>query len=183
MSNQDEHGGDLPREVNAHTTKYPGQSCSHCPAAFFKSEGLDKHLTQKHPDKPRAEAWQSSPGHQVTYYPNLTRAHPNLYVLSDMKTGKHISNLVTGHTGKLEAIETDPAHRRKGHASELWNAAHEHAETTPGVPTPEHSGLRTGLGEKWAKATTKKRGEEMPKRNGTLLSARQMQGMIDFKNQ
>jgi len=44
-----------------------------------------------------------------------------------------------------------------------------------GIPEPQHSSMRTRAGEAWAK----KIGGELPQR-GRLLSARQMQGMIDF---
>lgn len=174
----DEHGGDLPVEKGT-VTNYPGLGCNHCPAAFFKQESHTAHMAERHPDKPVAEAWESSPEHQVTYYPNLTRQHPHFYLLSDKQSGKYLSNIVIGHTGEVEGLETDPKHRRQGHAKELWNAVNEHAETTPGVPTPRHSKLRTRAGEGWAKAV----GGEVPERTQSLLSARQMKGMIDFKNQ
>lgn len=136
-------------------------------------------MLERHPDKPVAEEWESSEGHKVTYVPNLNRATPHLYLLSDAHTGKYLSNMVIGHEGKVSGVETHPKHRRQGLASELWHAAQQHAESTPGVPTPQHSPTRTRSGEAWAK----KVGGEVPKRSGELLSARQMQGMIDFKRQ
>lgn len=182
MSAQDEHGGDVPRE-EGNKTYYPSLGCSHCPASFYSHENHEKHQVERHPDKPRAEAWESSEGHKVTYIPNFNRATPHLYVLTDMKTGLHLSNLAIGHKGELDGVQTHSKHRRQGHASELWNAANEHAAATPGVPTPHYSSTVTSLGEKWTKATAKRRGEEPPKRHGTVLSARQMMGMLDLDRQ
>lgn len=176
----DEHGGDLPIEVDAHTTKYPGKGCSHCPASFFTNESHEKHMDEKHADKPQAESWESSEGHVVTYMPNLTRQHPHLYLLSDKQSGKYLSNMVIGHEGKVDAVETHPKMRRQGLASELWHAAQQHAETTPGVPTPQHSTSRTRAGDAWAK---KIGGDVPPVPKNRLLSARQMQGMIDFSRE
>ena len=172
------HGGDAPYKKGT-STVYPGLGCSHCPATFFKPESHDAHMKSAHPDKPVAESWDSSEHHRVDYIPNLTRQHPHFYLLSDKQTGKYISNMVVGHEGKVEGLETHPKFRRQGHAKELWNAAQEHAETTAGVPTPKHSTLRTRAGEAWAKSV----GGEVPERTQGLLSARQMRGMIDFKTQ
>ena len=176
MSAQDEHGGDLPIKSGT-STRLPALGCNHCPAAFFSHEGHYTHMLEKHPDKPVAEAWQSSPEHQVTYYPHLNRQTPNMYVLS--KGEKHIANLVTGHDGEIQGIESHPKMRRQGLATELLNAAHEHAETTPGVPTPTFSRTRTSAGDKFQKAAAKKLGGEAPT-GGSLLSPRQMQGMLRF---
>jgi len=175
MAQHPEHGGDLPIETET-TTTYPGLACSHCPAAFFSEEGQRKHMAERHPDKPAAEHWDSSENHRVSYFPNLTPQHPHFYLLSDKQSGKYLSNMVVNRNGEVSGLETDPNLRRQGHAKELWNAAHEHAETTPGVPTPQHSRLRTKAGEAWAKAV----GGEVPPRQGSLLSARQMNAMVDF---
>ena len=176
----DEHGGHMPYKSGPNTEAFPMLGCSHCPASFFDSPSHENHMIEKHSDKPRQEQWESSPGHTVTYIPNMTRHHPNWYILSDNKTGKHLSNMVIGREGDVQAVETDPKKRRQGHATELWHAANEHAETTPGVPTPKHSRQRTRAGDAWAK----KVGGDVPAvpRN-QLLSARQMRGMIDFENQ
>ena len=178
MNQQDEHGGDLPIQTGT-STRYPGRACSHCPAAFFSSEGHYTHMLERHPDKPVAEQWESSPGHTVTYFPNLNRQTPHMYVLSDSKTEKPISNLVVNHTGEIMGIETHPKMKRQGHATELLNAANEHAETTSGVPKPEFSKTRTSAGDKFQKAAAKKLGGEAPT-GGSLLSPRQMQGMLRF---
>lgn len=178
MSAKDEHGGDVPITTGT-GTRYPGLGCSHCPAAFFSHEGHYTHMQEKHPDKPVAEEWESSPGHKVTYFPNLNRATPNMYILSDSKSGKHISNLVTSQSGEISGIETHPKMRRQGHATELLNAANEHAETTPGVPKPEFSKTRTSAGDKFQKKSAKRLGGEAPT-GGTLLSPRQMSGMLRF---
>ena len=178
MSAQDEHGGDVP-VVSGNSTRYPALGCSHCPAAFFREDRHAAHMAEKHQDKPAPESWESSEGHQVDYIPNLTRQHPHMYLLSDKQSGKYISNMVVGHEGEVLGLETHPKMRRQGLASELWHAAQQHAEGTPGVPMPQHSRLRTRAGEAWAK----KVGGVVPERSGQLLSARQMRGMIDFKRQ
>ena len=137
-------------------------------------------MRERHSDKPVSEKWESSEGHTVTYIPNLTRQHPHFYLLSDSNTGKHLSNMSIGHEGKVDAVETHPKMRRQGLASELWHAVQQHAETTPGVPAPQHSTSRTRAGDAWAK---KVGGEVPPVPRSGLLSARQMHGMIDFTNQ
>lgn len=177
MSAKDEYGGDLPVESGTRT-RLPALGCSHCPAAFFSKENHYNHMLERHPDKPMAEEWESSPEHKVTYYPNINRQTPNMYILS--KNGKHISNLVTGHDGTILGIETHPKMRRQGLATELLNAAHEHAETTPGVPKPVFSKIRTRSGDKFQKSAAKKLGGEAPT-GGNLLSSRQMQGMLRFE--
>ena len=179
MSRSEEHGGDAPIQVNDGSevkSRYPGLGCPHCPAAFFDEGRHAKHIQERHPDKPAPESWESSEGHTVTYFPNLTRQHPHFYILSDTKSGQYLSNMVVGHKGEVEGLETHPKMRRQGLASELWHAATQHAEGTPGVPMPQHSTLRTRAGEGWAK----KVGGVVPERQGSLLSARQMRGMIDF---
>ena len=179
---RDEHGGDAPIESGT-STKYPGLGCAHCPAAFFSAEGHHAHMLERHPDKPVAEEWESSPGHKVTYIPNFNRHTPHLYLMSDKKSGKFISNMAVGHEGRIDGVETHPQMRRQGLATELLNAAKEHSETTPGVPEPKFSGTRTSAGEKWQKKASTKLGGEVPPRGGSLLSPRQMQGMIDFTRQ
>jgi GNAT superfamily N-acetyltransferase len=180
MSEQtDQYGGDLPIKTET-GHKIPALGCSHCPASFFSEDRHAAHLRNVHSDKPAPESWESSEGHVVHYYPNITRNHPHWYIMSDAQSGKFISNMVTNHEGKVDAIETHPKYRRQGLASELWHAAQQHAETTPGVPTPRHGTSRTRAGDAWAK---KVGGEVPPVPRNQLLSARQMQGMIDFKNQ
>lgn len=181
MSNQDEHGGDLPIE-SGKGMRHPALGCAHCPAAFFSQEGHYSHQLERHADKPIDESWESSPGHQVTYVPNFNRATPHLYVLTDTKANKHISNLAIGHTGELDAIQTHSKYRRQGHATELLNAAQEHAETTPGVPKPAFSPTRTSLGDKFQKKAAQRLGGEAPK-GGHLLSPRQMMGLLNLDSQ
>ena len=84
--------------------------------------------------------------------------------------------MVLDEKGKVQAVETHPQYRRQGLAKKLWGIAQEN--TAQGAPAPSHSSTRTRAGEAWAK----KVGGEVPPR-GRLLSARQMQGMIDFKRQ
>lgn len=180
MSAKDEHGGDLPIDTGT-GTRYPALGCDHCRAAFFSHEGRHAHMLEKHQDKPVAEEWESSPGHHVTYYPWLHRQSPNMYILAKdkpfSKGGEPIANLVTSTTGEIQGIETHKKMRRQGHATELLNAANEHAETTPGVPKPAFSKLRTAAGDKFQKSAAKKLGGEAPT-GGNLLSPRQMQGML-----
>ena len=178
---QDEHGGDLPVKSGT-STRYPALGCAHCPAAFFSHEGHYAHQLSKHPDKPVAEAWESSPGHKVTYVPNYNRHTPHMYVLTDVESGKHLSNMALGHEGELDAVQTHSKHRRQGHATELYNAASEHAENTPGVPTPKFSKTRTSLGDKFQKKAAQRLGGEAPT-GGHLLSPRQMQGMLNLDSQ
>lgn len=171
----DKHGGDLPRE-DGNTTHYPGLGCNHCPASFFSEQRHNTHMKTAHADKPMAVAWKSGE-HKIEYHPNLTRQHPHFYLMSDAETGKPVSNMALSHEGKVLAVETDPKKRRQGLATKLWTEAQKHSEEVPGVPQPKHSSMRTRSGEAWAK----KVGGELPPRSGALLSARQMQGMIDFK--
>lgn len=178
---QDEYGGDIPVE-RGNRTSYPAYGCAHCPAAFFSNEGHYTHQVEKHPDKPIAEAWPSSPGHHVTYFPNVDRQTPHMYLLSHTKSDKILSNMVVDHNGEISGIETHPKKRRRGLATELLNAAREHAENTPGVPAPEFSPTRTSAGDKFQKAAAKKLGGKAPT-GGQLLSPRQMRGMIDFRTQ
>ena len=182
MSAKDEHGGDLPIDTGT-GTRYPALGCDHCRAAFFSHEGRHAHMLEKHQDKPVAEEWESSPGHHVTYFPNVNRQTPNLYILAKDKPysqgGKAISNLVTSHEGEIMGIQTHPKMKRQGHATELLNAAREHSETTAGVPEPKFSNTRTSAGDKFQKAAAKKLGGKAPT-GGNLLSPRQMQGMLRF---
>lgn len=181
MSAQDEHGGDLPRE-EGNKTYYPSLGCSHCPAAFYSKESHDTHQIERHPDKPRQESWESSEGHQVTYVPNFNRHTPHLYVLTDLNAGKHVSQLALGHEGELDAINTHSKHRRQGLATELLSAVQEHAAVTPGIPTPKLSSTRTAQGDKFQKAAAKKLGGQAPT-GGSLLSPRQMMGMLNLESQ
>jgi GNAT superfamily N-acetyltransferase len=137
----------------------------------------EESLSQKQfSNTPVSEQWQSSPEHHVTYYPSRTG---HFYVLH--KGNEFISNLSTSHTGEIEGVETHPKMRRQGLATELLNAAHEHAETTPGIPTPRFSRTRTADGDKFQKSAAKKLGGEAPT-EGNLLSPRQMTGrMLSFE--
>ena len=88
-----------------------------------------------------------------------------------------LSNLTIGREGHVSGVETHPKHQREGLATKLWNIAKHHSETTPGVPTPKHSTSRTRKGDAWAK---KVGGDVPPVKRESLLSARQMQGMLRF---
>ena len=179
----DEHGGHKSYETNTdgrNVEHFPAMGCSHCPAAFFDQNSHQNHMIDRHSDKPTAEVWQSSPDHVVEYHPNLTRNHPNFYLLKDRKSNRFLSNMVTDHDGEVTGLETHPKMRRQGLAAELWHAAQQHAETTPGVPTPYHSRQRTRAGDAWAK---KVGGEVPPVPKQGLMSARQMRGMIDFNRE
>lgn len=181
MSALDQHGGDLPKREGDRTV-YPALGCAHCRAAFFSNETHNAHMKSVHPDKPVQETWEASSGHQVTYVPNFNRQTPHLYVLTDTNSGMHLSNLALGHEGELDGIQTHSKHRRQGHATELLNAATEHAAATPGVPTPKFSSTRTAAGDKFQKAAAKRLGGQAPTK-GHLLSARQMAGMLDLERQ
>ena len=177
--NRDEHGGDV-EVTSGNVTRFPAYGCSHCPAAFFSNEGHYSHQLERHPDKPHAEVWPTSPNHYVTYFPDVDRRTPHMYILSSKRTQKPISNLVVDHTGEISGIETHPKKRRKGLATELLNAAKEHSEGTPGVPEPKFSPTRTPAGDKFQKAAAKKLGGEAPT-SERLISPRSMRGMIDFR--
>lgn len=174
MSASDEHGGDAPIE-KGNTTSYPGLGCPHCPAAFFSGEKQVAHMKERHPNQPRATAWEDE-HHRVEYIPHMTRQHPHMYLLSEKQSGKILSNMALDEKGKVQAVETHPKYRRQGLATKLWGIAQEN--TAQGAPAPVHSPTRTRAGEAWAK----KVGGDVPPR-GRLLSARQMQGMIDFSRQ
>lgn len=174
----DEHGGDLPttRMENGGTvTSYPGHRCPHCPASFFKPDKQIAHTQEAHPGKPYNHSAEDDK-HRIDYYHYFTRQHPHFFILSDKKSGKMLSNLNLDEEGKVQGVETHPDYRRQGLARKLWDYAKSQSEM--GIPEPKHSATRTKEGEEWAK----KIGGELPKR-GRLLSARQMQGMIDFERQ
>lgn len=177
--NKDEFGGDLPIESvkdGMKSRKFPGNSCTHCPARFFKTEHLYSHQKQAHPGKPYSHAAEDDK-HRIEYYHYATPAHPHWFVLSDKQSGKYLSNMNLNEKGEVEAIETHPKYRKQGLATKLWDYAK--STTDIGVPEPKHSRLRTKSGEEWAK----KVGGEVPPRSGRLLSQRQMRFMIDFDRQ
>jgi hypothetical protein len=171
----DEHGGDLPttRMENGGTvTAYPGRACPHCPAAFYKPESQQSHIIEKHPGQPYNHSVEDDK-HRIDYFHWFTPQHPHFFVLSDKKSGQYLSNMTLDREGKVSGVETHPKHQRQGLATKLWDYAK--SQSAMGIPEPKHSGTRTKEGEAWAK----KIGGELPPR-GRLLSARQMQGMIDF---
>lgn len=175
----DEHGGDLPttRMENGGTvTSYPGRACPHCPAAFYKPETQQKHIIDKHPGQPYSHSVQDD-AHRIDYYHYLTPQHPHFFTLTDKESGKILSNMNLDEEGKVQGVETHPDYRRQGLAKKLWDYAGSRSDI--GIPEPKHSTMRTKEGEVWAHGV----GGEVPKRVGRLLSARQMQGMIDFERQ
>ena len=175
----DEHGGDLPttRMENGQTvTSYPGFRCTHCPAAFRDAGRRNAHMQERHKGQPFDHSVEDDK-HQIDYYHWATRQHPHWFILSDKKSGKMLSNLALDEEGKVSAVETHPDYQRQGLAKKLWDYAGSLGHM--GVPTPQHSTMRTKEGEDWAK----KVGGEVPPRTGRLLSARQMNMMIDFNRQ
>lgn len=174
----DEHGGDLPttRMENGGTvTSYPGYRCPHCPASFFKPEKQMSHTQETHPGQPYNHSVEDDK-HRIDYFHWFTPQHPHFFVMTDKESNKIVSNLTLDEKGKVSGVETHPEFRRQGLATKLWNYAKERSDM--GIPEPKHSTMRTKEGEEWAK----KIGGDLPKR-GRLLSARQMQGMIDFGTQ
>ena len=174
-----EHGGDAPRprmENGQTIMSHPGLSCPSCPARFFGGERYLSHVQDKHPGTPFNHSAEDDE-HRIDYYHWATRQHPHWFILSDKKSGKMLSNLALDEEGKVSAVETHPEHRRQGLAKKLWDYAGSLGHM--GIPTPKHSTMRTKEGEDWAKGV----GGEVPPRGGRLLSARQMQGMIDFSRQ
>jgi GNAT superfamily N-acetyltransferase len=175
----DEHGGDLPitKMENGQTvTNYPGLGCQHCRASFFKPESQRAHLREKHPGQPYNHSAEDDT-HRIDYYHYATPQHPHWFILSDKKSDKMLSNMSMNHEGEVSAVETHPKHQRQGLATKLWNYAGSLGHM--GVPAPKHSTMRTAEGEQWAK----KVGGEVPERKGRLLSARQMNLMIDFSRE
>lgn len=168
------HGGDapIPRMENGRTLmRFPGLACPHCPARFFGDRYVE-HVQTKHPGQPYSHSAEDEE-HRIDYHHYFTRQHPHFFILSDKKSGKMLANMNLDAEGKVQGVETHPDYRRQGLATKLWNYAKERSDM--GIPEPKHSSARTKEGEEWAK----KVGGELPKR-GRLLSARQMQGMIDF---
>src|SRR5690348_12410037 len=51
--------------------------------------------------------------------------------------------------GEIEHINVDSRYRRKGIATNMWNVAHD-AAATHGIANPEHSEIRSDLGDEWA---------------------------------
>lgn len=171
----DEHGGDLPTttmENGQTSTRYPGRACPHCPARFFDAHRQMSHVQETHPGQPYSHS-VTDDKHRIDYYHWFTPQHPHFFILSDKESGKMLSNLTLDEKGKVSGVETHPKYQRQGLATKLWNYAKERSDM--GIPEPQHSSMRTRAGEAWAK----KIGGELPQR-GRLLSARQMQGMIDF---
>lgn len=125
---------------------------------------------------PKPASWISG-DHRIDYHPWFHNQAPHFYVLSHKDTGQMLSNLTIGREGHVSGVETHPKHQREGLATKLWNIAKHHSETTPGVPTPKHSTSRTRKGDAWAK---KVGGDVPPVKRESLLSARQMQGMLRF---
>lgn len=62
-------------------------------------------------------------------------------------------------TGEILNVDVDKAHRRKGVATSMLNAA-KNISAKKGLPPVVHSNDRSDMGDKWAKST----GEELPKR-------------------
>jgi len=170
----DEHGGDLPYE-EGDAVHYPMLGCPDCPASFFKGEDYTSHRKERHSDQPRSMAWMSGE-HKISYYYKLWPSADHYYTLED-SDGKVLSNLALKNDGTVDGVETHPQHRRQGLATKLWNEAHANAQRQPGVPVPQHSQSRTRAGDAWARSLG------AAKTTNSLLSARQMQGMIDFKRQ
>ena len=176
----DEYGGDLPytRMENGQTVSvHPGLACPHCPARFFhkNADRYVPHMKENHPGQPYSHSAEDDE-HRIDYYHYFTRQHPHFFVLSDKESGKILSNMNLDEKGVVQGVETHSEHRRQGLARKLWDYAK--ASSDIGIPEPKHSSARTKEGEAWAK----KIGGELPPR-GRLLSARQMQGMIDFERQ
>jgi len=167
----DEHGGDLPYEQGT-ATIYPGLGCPHCPAAFGGTDAPKRqsaHIDERHVGQPSAKAWVHG-GHQISYVPGLNKQSPHAWSLSDLKTQTPLSQMILDNDGRMLSIETHPKHRRKGHATKLWESATQLSDPKKGMPVPKHSASRTPLGDKFSKSV----GGDLPKRSP--VSAAQFRG-------
>jgi GNAT superfamily N-acetyltransferase len=82
----------------------------------------------------------------ITY--KFTDTHPTSHELEafDPTVGDVVGYLRWHRkSGRVEDVNVDKEHRRKGIATGLWN----HAKTL-GVTPPRHSGVRTESGASWA---------------------------------
>jgi GNAT superfamily N-acetyltransferase len=173
----DEHGGDLPSTEmkNGQTvTSYPGLGCPHCPASFYKHETQASHISDKHAGQPYNHSVEDD-SHRIDYYHYFTPMHPHFFVLSDKHSSQIISNMTLDTEGKVSGVETHPKYQRQGLATKLWNYAAKRGDM--GIPTPQHSTIRTEAGDKWAH---KIGGEVPPLAGGSPIPAGQMHAMIDF---
>ena len=89
--------------------------------------------------------------------------------------GHLLSKLEMNRDGSINTVETNPKHRRQGHATKLFNLVKSISDTYEDVPMPKHSNARTTAGDAWAKAT----GEEVPDMS-SKVSASQFKG-VDWK--
>lgn len=64
------------------------------------------------------------------------------------------------HDGSIFMVQVHPDHQRQGLATELMRRARAFADSTPGVPHPQHSGNRTDAGDAWASSL----GDRVPQR-------------------
>jgi ribosomal protein S18 acetylase RimI-like enzyme len=64
-------------------------------------------------------------------------------------------------TGEIFSVATVPELQRQGHATAMWHGAHAIAAENPEVVAPRHSRIRSGAGDKWARAV----GGELPERD------------------
>jgi GNAT superfamily N-acetyltransferase len=78
--------------------------------------------------------------------------HLDMHVDSSGATAWHQQHGFVGEmlwdsdTGEVKNVEVEPKYRRKGVATAMWNAAREQGHNL------QHSPLRTGAGDRWAKA-------------------------------
>ena len=75
--------------------------------------------------------------------------------------GNLLGHLNLDDTGQIEQVETHPEVRRQGIATTLYNHAKDVNEKDPSIPAPKHSGSRTQLGDRWAKAIAKAEGAHL----------------------
>jgi len=67
------------------------------------------------------------------------------------ESGESVGNLFCDHSGKVQSIQVEPEHRRKGVATAMWEHAQGLAEQGK-VPKPKHSSDRSDQGDAWAKS-------------------------------
>jgi GNAT superfamily N-acetyltransferase len=101
-------------------------------------------------------AWREGP-YEYTYvganHPMAISNHMLMMHHVDRKKGTEmLSQLMMGHDGRISSVETNPAHRRQGHASRLINFAKKLSTKFEDFPAPSFSDNRTAAGNALAKS-------------------------------
>lgn len=91
-------------------------------------------------------------------YSNVIRKDPSgkkvtgyLINAKHAESGDTVGHMLCDHRGKIQSISVQPAHQRKGVATNMWNHAQELASQGQ-VPAPKHSKDRSDQGDAWARS-------------------------------